>query len=197
LWALLAVLVVLMGLAAFFGLRAWQAQLPAEASADVTFARDMMAHHQQAVEMALFLRDRTSNAELKQFTLDILLTQQAQIGQMQGWLAAWGAPINGAQPPMQGMGMEMGMATQQQLNELRSLPVPQAENAFLALMIRHHQGGVAMAVAALPKLARPEAKRLAEAIVTSQQNEIDFMQAVLKERGVQVTPLPTLAPMHH
>jgi uncharacterized protein (DUF305 family) len=49
----------------------------------------------QAVEMALVLRDRTSDAELRQFALDILLTQQVPIGQMQGWLAMWGVPFSG------------------------------------------------------------------------------------------------------
>ncbi|NJM42759.1 MAG: DUF305 domain-containing protein [Anaerolineae bacterium] len=186
-----------MAFAAFAGVRAWQTQPPAETSAEVTFARDMMAHHEQAVEMALIIRDRSSNAELKQFALDILLTQQAQIGQMQGWLAVWGVPFTGAQPPMQGMGEHMGMATVQQLKELRTLPIDQAEIAFLNLMIRHHHGGVAMAQSALPQIRRAEVKRLAEAMATAQQNEIDYMQALLRERGVEPAPQPTMAPMHH
>ena len=194
-WLLPVLLVLAIGLAAFAGLRAWQSQSPAEASADVTFARDMMAHHEQAVEMALIVRDRSSDAALKELALDMLLTQQAQIGQMQGWLAAWGLPFSGAQPPMQGMGQSMGMASQKQLDELRSLPVAQAEIAFLNLMIRHHQGGVAMAQTALPQARRAEVKRLAESMITSQQNEIDYMQTLLRQRGSAPAPQPTMMPM--
>ena len=190
-------LVLVLGLAVVASVRVWQTQPPAEASADVTFARDMMAHHEQAVEMALIVRDRTPNAELKEFMLDLILTQQAQIGQMQGWLAAWGVPFSGAQPPMQGMGQSMGMATRAQLDALRTLPIAQAETTFLSLMIRHHQGGVAMAQAVLPQARRAEVKHLAEAMLTSQNNEIDYMQTLLRQHGVDPDPQPTMMPMQH
>lgn len=55
----------------------------------------MSDHHAQAVEMALLARDRTNDEELRRFALDIILTQQAQIGQMQGWLAVWERPLAG------------------------------------------------------------------------------------------------------
>jgi uncharacterized protein (DUF305 family) len=47
----------------------------------------MMVHHAQAVEMAEIVRDRTENPQTRTLATDIALTQQAQIGQMQGWLA--------------------------------------------------------------------------------------------------------------
>src|SRR3712207_6318982 len=84
-WLALALLLVV-ALAAFLLLRS---PLPAEGSPEVRFARDMMAHHEQAVEMALLIRERSADEELRQLALDIALTQQAQIGQMQGWLAVW------------------------------------------------------------------------------------------------------------
>jgi hypothetical protein len=109
----------------------WNANAaPAEASPEVTFARDMSAHHNQAVEMALILRDRTEDPDLRLFALDIMLTQQAQIGQMQGWLSVWQRPLQGAEAPMAGHGVMMGMATQAEVNELRELPVAEAETRF-------------------------------------------------------------------
>ena len=167
---------------------------PAERSMEVAFARDMAAHHAQAVEMALIIRDRSSNDELRQFALDITLTQQAQIGQMQGWLAAWSQPLSSAQPPMNGQGEMMGMATQQQVNDLRTLTAAQAEVLFLQLMIRHHQGGVAMAQDVLHQTRRPEVARLTTAIVEGQQSEIAHMEQLLKQRGA--APIAPLAPMH-
>lgn len=166
---------------------------PGANSAEVRFARDMAAHHEQAVQMALIIRDRSTNEELRTFALDILLTQQAQRGQMQGWLAAWNQPLAGVEPPMGGMGEMMGMATPQQVEELRSLPVAEADVRFLQLMTRHHQGGVMMAQAALDETNRAEVQRLASAITNSQQSEMEYMQTLLQQRGAE--PLPALQPM--
>ena len=194
--ALIAAIVVLVLVAAGLGYRLWQVTPPGEGSTEAIFARDMMAHHEQAVDMAFILHDRTSNAELRQFTLDLVLTQQAQIGQMYGWLSVWGLPITGAQPPMQGMG-RMGMATAEQVNSLRTLPVDQAEITFLQLMIAHHQGGVMMAQDALKSSLPPNVQRLATSIVEGQQSEITYMQQLLAERGVEPTapaPMSTAMP---
>lgn len=181
-WWLLLVLLLVTALAVF-----WLSlsRAPAEGSPEVNFSRDMAAHHAQAVEMALIARDRSSDEELRRFALDIMLTQQAQIGQMQGWLAAWGLPLSGPQPTMQ----MPGMATQQQINALQTLPVAEMETSFLQLMIRHHQGGIAMAQEALRQTKRAEVTQLANAIVNSQQSEIAYMQDLLKRRGA-ASPTP-------
>lgn len=161
-----------------------QTRFPGEASPEVTFARDMSAHHEQAVAMSLQLRERLDDPELRSFTLDVALTQQAQIGQMQGWLAVWDVPVSGLEPPMQGLGTQMGMATRTDLNALHTLPLDEAENLFLRLMIRHHEGGVTMAEAVLEQTRRPEVRRLAQAIVQGQTSEIAYMTDLLEERGV-------------
>jgi uncharacterized protein (DUF305 family) len=174
---------------------AWLARpsFPQSTSAEATFARDMAAHHAQAVEMATIIRDRTTNEELRYVTLDMILTQQAQLGQMQGWLAVWQQPLAVAEPPMNGHGEHMGMATAEQIDSLRTLPVDQAEERFLQLMIRHHQGALLMAEDALAKTSRPEVVRLATAIKNGQSSEIAFMEKRLNERGAAL-PEP-LAPM--
>ena len=164
-------------------------------NADVTFARDMSAHHAQAVDMALILRDRVEDEQLRLFLLDMALTQQTQIGQMQGWLAAWNVPLSGPEPIMGGQGEAMGMASQEQVNSLRHLPVEEAEVLFLQLMIRHHQGGVLMAEDILARNPRPQVARLAESIIAGQQSEIEYMTSLLQERGAE--PLQPLAPMEH
>lgn len=87
----------------------------------------------------------------------------------------------------------MGMATRPQINDLQTQPVPEAEVSFLQLMIRHHQGGVLMAQAALRQTQRPEVVRLATAISAGQQSEIEYMESLLEQRGAK--PLPPLEPM--
>lgn len=181
---LLAGLVVVVSLVAT-GLW-WVSNLkPAADSPEVDFARDMSAHHSQAVDLAVKIHDRTTDPDLRIFTLDIILTQQAQIGQMQGWLSAWQYPLSSSKPLMAGHSPQMmGMATLEQIYALDTLPITEAENSFLQLMIRHHQGGVYMARQVLEKTDQPEVVRLATSIVNSQQSEISYMQSLLKQRGV-------------
>jgi uncharacterized protein (DUF305 family) len=181
----------------------WGAQqhtLPAEGSVEAGFTRDMATHHAQAVNMALLLRDRTEDEEMRQLVLDIMLTQQAQIGQMQGWLAVWELPNGSVEPAMTWMGMPTtermpGMASAEEINHLRDLSGVEAEVLFLQLMIPHHQAGVVMAQAILERTQRPEVRALAQAIVNSQQNEIEYMNDLLQRRGEQ--PEPEESDMNH
>lgn len=168
----------------------WQ-PLPGANSAEVQFARDMAAHHEQAVSMAAVLYNRSADQELRIVALDIILTQQAQIGQMQGWLAVWDQPVAGLRTPMSGMASHtmdgqlmptMGMATQAEVNALTTLPLAEAERSFLRLMIRHHEGGVQMAQTVVTQTDRAEIVRLANAIVVSQQSEIRTLQDMLADR---------------
>ena len=181
--ALLVVVLFATGLAGWW----WVSNLkPASDSPEINFARDMSDHHAQAVEMAVKIRDRTTDPDLRIFALDIILTQQNQIGQMQGWLTVWQYPLAGAKSMMSNHGQMMGMATVEQVYALDTLPVAEAEIAFLQLMIRHHQGGVAMARTVLNQTTRPEVTRLANSIVVGQQSEITYMKELLQKRGVTV-----------
>ena len=157
---------------------------PAEDSPEARFARAMAMHHEQAVEMALVVRDRSADSSIRRLALDILLTQQAQIGQMQGWLAAWQLSLGGSGPPMGGAHSpeHMGMATRAEVASLSSLPIKDAERTFLDLMIRHHRGGTAMAEEVLRATQRPEVRRLATAIIESQLGEIQYMERLRAAR---------------
>jgi uncharacterized protein (DUF305 family) len=163
---------------------------PGDDSAEAGFARDMMVHHAQAVEMAGILRDKSVSLEMETLATDIALTQQAQIGQMQGWLAVWGLPVTGAEPSMAWMGHPTdgrmpGMATPEEVGALREAPPEEAEKRFLRLMIPHHQAAVPMAEAVLEETDRPEVSELASAIVASQKAEIEVMRDLLAERGAK------------
>lgn len=173
-----------------------RADHPVEGSAEAGFARDMQAHHAQAVEMAVLVRDRSDDDELRQVALDIELTQQNQIGQMHGWLSVWGLPLAGTQTPMawmSGHGHEAGvgdadvprmpgLATDEQMAALAAAEGVEAERLFLELMIPHHRGGVDMARAALDRAEQPEVRRLAQAMVDAQTAEIVVLEALLDQR---------------
>lgn len=57
---------------------------------------------------------------------------------------------------------------------------------LLQLMIGHHEAALSMADAALERTDHPDVERLAGAISASQKAEIETMQDLLRERGVQV-----------
>ena len=165
-------------------------RLPGNDSAEAGFARDMMVHHAQAVEMAEIVRDKTESEEVRILASDISLTQQAQIGIMQGWLAVWGLPVTGTEPAMAWMGHPTegrmpGMANPEEVNRLRNAPPEEADAMFLRLMIPHHQAAIPMAEAVLEETDRPEVEQLAGAIVASQRAEIKTMQGMLRDMGTE------------
>ncbi|NCT89496.1 DUF305 domain-containing protein [Cellulomonas sp. APG4] len=176
---------------------------PVEGSAEAGFARDMQAHHAQAVQMSTMVRDATEDPEVRSLALDIMLTQQQQAGQMYGWLEQWDLPQASLAAPMQWMtdpgagtmdhgddtttrpasdAVMPGMATQEDLEQLDEAVDVDAEIRYLRLMVAHHQGGVAMAQAALDLVQDDDVRRLAQAIVSSQTAELTVLNDMLDER---------------
>lgn len=176
-----------------------------EGTVDAGFARDMQAHHAQAVDLAVLVRDRSTDEEVRTVALDILLTQQNQIGQMAGWLSTWGLPAAASEPPMAWMtGTEHphggaggsaatgdapgyaampGWVSREDLARLTSATGAEADRLFLQLMIPHHRGGVQMAEYAVAHARRPQVVALARTIVTSQDRELTALQEMLDARG--------------
>lgn len=191
--------ILLAGLLIGAAVLAWTAwpRSPSNDSAEAGFLRDMIDHHRQAGEMSLIIRDRTGDENLRYLSTDIAMTQATQLGAMQGYLDLWEVPLTGDDKPMTWMGHPVdglmpGMATPEEIQQLRTLPVDQAEVLFLRLMIRHHQGGVEMAEAVLNRSDQEQVAFLADRIVLTQQTEIDTMNDMLVARGQQpiTDPLP-------
>ena len=180
---------------------------PGDTSAEAGFARDMSVHHAQGVELAELARSRTGDDQVRALATDIALTQQAQIGQMSGWLNAWRLSPTRAGEAMEWMGHPTGapmpgMATAGEVAALSGGPPAEVDTTFLRLMIRHHRGGVLMARGALVGVARPEVRTLARAVAEAQGAEVAAMEVMLVERGASpVTAAVTMPPMagdgHH
>jgi uncharacterized protein (DUF305 family) len=159
---------------------------PGNDSAEAGFARDMSTHHAQAVEMAGIVHDRTNDDDLKVLTTDIILGQQDQIGQMEGWLNLWSLSQTGSEPAMAWMGHPVegrmpGMASPEEVASLHTLPVDEMNKEFLRLMIAHHEAGIEMAQGVLQRSDEEQVRLLAESIVNSQRGEIEVMNEMLAE----------------
>ena len=165
---------------------------PAVDSVDAGFARDMSTHHSQAVLMAQLERDNGSDPAVRLVAFDIETGQEAQVGQMRGWLESWDQTPQADIAQMSWMGHPVGpgqlmpgMATTAELARLKSLSGKPLDIYFLQLMIRHHKGGLEMAQYGAAHASEPYVKALAEKIVTAQQNEVVTMEQMLRERGAQ------------
>lgn len=153
--------------------------------ADVTFAQNMIAHHQQAIEMAAMADGRAANAEVTALAAKIKAAQQPEIDTMNGWLAAWGEPMV---MPSTSMGSDMpsrdhssmpGMMSDAEMNELMAAKGVAFDKRFLTMMISHHEGAIQMAQQETVQGSNTDAKALAEKIVTDQRAEITTMKSLL------------------
>ena len=196
--AVVAVGLVLLGggLAVVLGIGGDDAASPG--TVDVGFSRDMSRHHLQGVEMANLVSDHSEDPAVRGLAFDIATTQTNQVGRMQGWLALWGySPTGGdAMSWLGGMAhgsgpedsLMPGMATEDELANLRSLHGAAFDVEFLRLMIRHHEGGLQMARYAQSHGETEVVRTLAKSIADSQSGETRLMTGMLAERGG--TPLP-------
>lgn len=161
-------------------------------SADVTFAQQMVVHHEGAIAMADLAADRAGDQRVKDLAARIRAAQSPEIEQMTGWLEAWGEPTGGTTASgtdgTRGMhhgdgGSAAGMMTDEQMGQLSAASGSAFDRMFLQMMVVHHQGAVAMSQQEQASGSSPEAKALAASIVTSQTAEIAEMQQLLTELG--------------
>jgi uncharacterized protein (DUF305 family) len=172
------------------------AYVPAANSVDAGFASDMSMHHQQAITMASYVRDNSTNPSVKLIAYDIETSQSGQQGEMLGWLDTWGLVRNSnttmawmaGHAHVSATGLMPGMATPTQLNRLLASHGAAMDLLFLQLMIHHHQGGVVMAQYAATHAKLGYVRTTAQAMYLEQSSEIVQMEQLLRQLGG--TPLP-------
>lgn len=154
---------------------------PADADYDMRFVDAMIPHHQGAVEMAREVLDKSPRPEMKKLAEDIIAAQNREIEQMKQWRKAWYPKADNKPMAWHAqMGHMMAMSPEhiQAMMMKGDLGAADAEFdlRFLNAMIPHHEGALVMAKDVLSKSQRPEMKKLAQEILTSQQKEIDQMK---------------------
>ncbi|WBB66693.1 DUF305 domain-containing protein [Micromonospora sp. WMMD812] len=165
---------------------------PGDASVEAGFARDMTAHHAQAVEMGLMAFQRATDPEVRGMGGDIATGQQGEIGTMQTWLRSWGLDPTGSQPRMAWMpdgtatvkdGLMPGMATPAEMEKLRAAQGREFDLLFLNMMIKHHLGGIHMIDGVLDASDEPDVVRSAQTMKNTQQTDLTNMRNALKRLG--------------
>jgi uncharacterized protein (DUF305 family) len=145
---------------------------------DRAFVAEMIPHHEAAVAMAKIAERRGSSAFVKQLAAEIARTQAIEIATMRtrdAELAGQGIERGSLGLSQQAMGMD---------HDVGSLEAAKPfDDAFLRLMIPHHEGALVMSNALLKDGADPQLKTLARAIITSQQREIAQMREQLGDGG--------------
>lgn len=188
--SLMLVLGLLLGYAA--GFITPRGSTPADDSPEAGFARDMSAHHAQAVAMAMIAQQKGTNGVVRGFGVDIALTQQAQIGMMDQWLRDWELNLNSQADPMAWMpdgkqaledGLMPGMATPQEMAALEAATGVEVDRLFLQMMIKHHLGGIHMVDGILKQSDHPDVTWLAKTMKSGQQGEITSMREIQKSIG--------------
>jgi uncharacterized protein (DUF305 family) len=146
---------------------------------DVMFAQMMIPHHRQAVDMAELAATRASQPKVKALAKAIQGAQDPEIQKMTGWLHNWGAEMPAGGGMAMGHGGGGGMMSDAEMNRLEKLSGPAFDAAFLKMMIKHHQGAVAMATTEQRGGAAADAKAMAGSIIGSQSAEIAQMRRLL------------------
>jgi len=159
---------------------------------DVRYMQAMIHHHQQAVEMAALVKDRTSRQDLLDVAGRITASQADEIKFMRDWLRergqdapdpAAGHGSHGAQGHGAMAGMK-GMATPEQMAALAAARGPEFERLFLERMIAHHDGAITMTKELLEQPGSaydPVLENFTTEVTTEQGAEIEKMSAVLAQ----------------
>lgn len=170
---------------------------PKPNAVDIGFAQSMQLHHNQAIQMAMIVKNNPS-ADLQNLAHAIMITQTHETGIMKGWLSAWHQPTMVAGPEMRWVeqannvtnledilyqaqckatqGKMAGLASAKQLNTLKKLQGKEQEKLFLELMIDHHKAAIPMARFAKNNGNSPLVKNLARSMIADQSREIEWMQ---------------------
>ncbi|TDD19146.1 DUF305 domain-containing protein [Kribbella turkmenica] len=147
--------------------------------ADVTFATQMIPHHQQAVQMAHMAGYMATTAEVKKLATAIKAAQDPEIKALSSWLTSWGKPVPTPSHGDHGSHEMPGMMTEDELSELGDAKGSMFDRMWTQMMIEHHKGAVTMAKSEQTNGKNAEAIALAKKIETDQNREIATMQRLL------------------
>ncbi len=162
-----------------------------EDSIDVGFMRDMISHHEQAIQLGLLGVANTEDPGVNHFAQEAIIAQQWEIGYMTALLEDWGYGTGSTdRDAMVWMDMPSsvadmpGMASDEEMAAFRRMSGAEADAEFLRLMGAHHQGGLHMAEEARDGANDERVVALADRMANNQQREIEEYQRQADTLGI-------------
>lgn len=149
--------------------------------ADITFLKNMVVHHQQALELTALVPTQSTNPTLFTLADQIAAQQRTELQGCQAQLLQWEAPGDSPGGPEAAPDrLDIpGMVDQATVNRLRDLRGPAFDKLWLQSMIEHHRGAITMAHNEIENGQSPEAISIAQSLMARQQTEIDQMNQQL------------------
>ncbi|MGC9438159.1 DUF305 domain-containing protein [Streptomyces sp. WG5] len=147
-------------------------------AADVSYARMMIQHHAQALEMTELVPKHAESGRVKLLAERISAAQGPEITAMRGWLKNHGEKETGGGHEHDHAAMP-GMATEAQLEKLRASRGKAFDQLFLTLMITHHEGAITMAAEVKSQGNNVQVEEMADDVVAQQTSEISRMRGML------------------
>ncbi|MFJ6737611.1 DUF305 domain-containing protein [Streptomyces sp. NPDC091279] len=145
-------------------------------AADVAYARMMIQHHSQALDMTGLVADRAESTKVIGLAERIAASQGPEITAMRGWLKTNGKSEQGTGHDHASM---PGMATDAQLKTLRAAHGTAFDQLFLTLMITHHEGALTMATDVKGQGNNIRIEEMADDTIAQQTSEITRMREML------------------
>ncbi|MGW3634055.1 DUF305 domain-containing protein [Streptomyces sp. NPDC005122] len=144
-------------------------------SADYAYARMMIEHHAQALEMTRLAPRQAESGRVKALAARITAAQGPEINTMKGWLDTHDGDGHATEHRHEAM---PGMATDAQLKALRVARGKVFDRLFLKLMITHHDGAVSMATDVKAQGNNIQIEEMADDVIAQQTSEISRMRAM-------------------
>lgn len=163
----------------------------APSAIDVGFLRDMSTHHSQATIIARAAMIGDLPAEVQVYAEEIIVRQQYELGLMQAILFRYGEDTSGDDGQAMGwMGMSVpeqqmpGLASEDEIDTLKTLDGEDAAALFFALMTRHHLGGLHMAQAEADYGKDPYVRGMAQRMADGQRAEVVEYRMARQRLGI-------------
>lgn len=155
---------------------------PLDAAAEGNFLRQMIPHHEGAVEMAKYEIAHGKDPQMLQLAKSILVEQQGEIAEMQAMLLFY--PFKGSEQPSPEYNAAMSAAMNTMMSATPTdsqLSGNSVDCAFAQVMLPHHKAAVDMAAALLRFNSQGQVATYALRIISDQQIEIEQMATYISK----------------
>ena len=136
---------------------------------DAAFLDQFTKHHQDGIEMAKLAQDRAQSPEVKKLSQKIIKDQTKEIEQMQKWRQRHYSSVPKSESKMEKMDM----------SKLENSKGVEFDKAFLDMMAKHHEMGMALVERATKEVKRNEIKQFASNAMKNQKKEVAQMHKMM------------------